>query len=96
MAGNARFSLTCKTDAYILLTAMHMPAPFCSHVWQLTFMLNARELPLDHGFPVRIVAPGITGARSVKWLSRIIASPEESGSHWQQVAYLDHSHLICQ
>ena len=52
------------------------------------FMLYARELPLDHGFPVRIVAPGITGARSVKWLSRIIASTEESGSHWQQVAHL--------
>ncbi len=32
-----------------------------------------------------MVAPGITGARSVKWLSRIIASSEESGSHWQQV-----------
>ena len=47
--------------------------------------LHGRELPLDHGFPVRVVAPGITGARSVKWLSRIIASSEESGSHWQQV-----------
>ena len=42
-------------------------------------------LPLDHGFPVRVVVPGTTGARSVKWLSRIIASKEESGSHWQQV-----------
>ena len=44
-----------------------------------------RALPLDHGFPVRVVVPGVTGARSVKWLSRIIASRDESGSHWQQV-----------
>ena len=65
--------------------------PVGCHVYAcsvLTRMLYVRELPLDHGFPVRIVAPGITGARSVKWLSRIIASTEESGSHWQQVAYL--------
>ena len=44
-----------------------------------------REIPPDHGYPVRVVAPGITGARSVKWLARIIAHREESGSHWQQV-----------
>jgi len=43
-----------------------------------------RELSADHGFPVRVVAPGIAGARSVKWLSRIIASKQESDSHWQQ------------
>ena len=36
------------------------------------------------GFPLRVVVPGVTGARSVKWLHRIIASREESGSHWQQ------------
>jgi len=43
-----------------------------------------RELLADHGFPVRVVVPGIAGARSVKWLSRIIASKQESDSHWQQ------------
>ena len=47
-------------------------------------------IPLDHGFPVRVVVPGTTGARSVKWLSRIIASKEESGSHWQQVEIAAH------
>ena len=40
---------------------------------------------MDHGFPLRVVVPGVTGARSVKWLTRIIASRDESGSHWQQV-----------
>lgn len=40
---------------------------------------------MDHGFPLRVVAPGVTGARSVKWLSRIIASKHESPAHWQQV-----------
>lgn len=48
------------------------------------WMHLCRELSKDHGFPVRVVAPGIAGARSVKWLSRIIASKHESNSHWQQ------------
>ena len=44
-----------------------------------------RTLSTDHGFPLRLVVPGVTGARSVKWLSRIITSKEESQAHWQQV-----------
>ena len=48
---------------------------------------GGRELPADHGYPVRLVAPGITGARSVKWLRRVVASRVESSSHWQQKDY---------
>lgn len=44
-----------------------------------------RTLSADHGFPLRVVVPGVTGARSVKWLSRIITSKQESQAHWQQV-----------
>eukprot|EP01114_Cavostelium_apophysatum_P016568 TRINITY_DN4743_c0_g1_i1.p1 TRINITY_DN4743_c0_g1~~TRINITY_DN4743_c0_g1_i1.p1 ORF type:complete len:587 (+),score=108.53 TRINITY_DN4743_c0_g1_i1:53-1813(+) len=53
----------------------------------LAFEMNGQELPLDHGYPVRIIAPGITGARNVKWLSKIITSSEESPSFWQQKDY---------
>jgi sulfite oxidase len=45
--------------------------------------MNGEVLPRDHGFPLRLVAPGIAGARNVKWLSRIIISNEESHSLWQ-------------
>ena len=55
-------------------------------IWSIdNCFVSGSPLPLDHGFPVRVVVPGVTGARSVKWLSRIIASKEESQSHWQQV-----------
>ena len=40
---------------------------------------------------MRVIAPGIVGARNVKWLSRIITSKEESQSHWQQVRSLPDS-----
>jgi len=41
----------------------------------------------DHGFPVRVVVPGVVGARNVKWLNRIVISDQESQSHWQQNDY---------
>jgi sulfite oxidase len=37
----------------------------------LAYMMNGVDIPADHGFPVRAVVPGFTGARSVKWLGKI-------------------------
>ncbi|KAK2512364.1 hypothetical protein Q9966_016386 [Columba livia] len=53
----------------------------------LAYEMNGRELPRDHGFPVRVVVPGVVGARSVKWLRRVAVSAAESPSHWQQNDY---------
>ncbi|XP_068034550.1 LOW QUALITY PROTEIN: sulfite oxidase, mitochondrial [Anomalospiza imberbis] len=53
----------------------------------LAYEMNGRELPRDHGFPVRVVVPGVVGARSVKWLRSVAVSPAESPSHWQQKDY---------
>lgn len=49
--------------------------------------MNGKEIPRDHGYPVRLIAPGIVGARNVKWLGRIVLSEEESDSHWQKRDY---------
>lgn len=53
----------------------------------LAYEMNGRPLPIDHGFPLRVLVPGAVGARSVKWLKRIILSVHESPSHWQQQDY---------
>lgn len=53
----------------------------------IAYEMNGKPLSRDHGFPVRAVIPGIVGARSVKWLEKIIVSDEESESHWQQHDY---------
>ncbi|KAE8626481.1 hypothetical protein XENTR_v10006639 [Xenopus tropicalis] len=53
----------------------------------LAYEMNGQELPQDHGFPLRVIVPGVVGARNVKWLGKIIVSKEESGSHWQQNDY---------
>ena len=49
--------------------------------------MNGKPLPIDHGAPVRIVVPGVAGARSVKWLDRITVQGEESHNHYQRRDY---------
>ncbi|GIL84054.1 hypothetical protein Vretifemale_12777 [Volvox reticuliferus] len=53
----------------------------------LAYEMNGEPLSADHGAPLRVIVPGVTGARSVKWLRRIIPSASESSSHWQQRDY---------
>eukprot|EP00743_Colponemidia_sp_Colp-15_P004845 GILK01005221.1.p1 GENE.GILK01005221.1~~GILK01005221.1.p1 ORF type:complete len:538 (-),score=56.30 GILK01005221.1:125-1738(-) len=53
----------------------------------LAWQMNGEDIPIDHGFPVRLIVPGTVGARNVKWLSKIVASKEESPSFWQRVDY---------
>jgi len=37
----------------------------------LCYEMNGRPLPVEHGFPVRLIAPGTYGVANVKWLDRI-------------------------
>lgn len=53
----------------------------------LALQMNDKPLPPNHGAPVRVVTPGIAGARSVKWLDRITVQMCESSSYYQQLDY---------
>ncbi|KRX19208.1 putative sulfite oxidase, mitochondrial, partial [Trichinella nelsoni] len=53
----------------------------------LAYSMNDKPIPVEHGFPVRVVVPGVVGARSVKWLASIVLSKDESPSQWQQSDY---------
>lgn len=48
----------------------------------LAYKMNGDDLPPDHGYPIRVLIPGCIGGRSVKWLSRIEASGQESTNHF--------------
>jgi DMSO/TMAO reductase YedYZ molybdopterin-dependent catalytic subunit len=41
----------------------------------LAYQMNGVDLPLDHGYPVRLVVPGWGGTASIKWLREIKISP---------------------
>ena len=42
----------------------------------LALRMNGEPLPPDHGFPVRVVAPGWVGTYSIKWVGSITVSTE--------------------
>lgn len=53
----------------------------------LAYEMNGKDIPQDHGYPVRVIIPGVVGARQVKWLNKITLSDKESTCHWQQKDY---------
>lgn len=53
----------------------------------LALEMNGEAIPIDHGYPVRAVVPGVVGARNVKWLGKVHVSKTESQGHWQQLDY---------
>ncbi|GAB5368100.1 hypothetical protein AAMO2058_001289000 [Amorphochlora amoebiformis] len=50
----------------------------------LAYEMNGKDLPRDHGYPVRAIVPGHVAARQVKWVHKVVASQEESHSGWQR------------
>jgi len=53
----------------------------------LAWKMNGEDLSPDHGFPLRGLVPGFIGARSVKWLAKIVVSDRPSPNYFQAVAY---------
>ena len=54
----------------------------------LAYKMNNEILSRDRGFPLRIIAPGLTGSKNVKWIQHIEFSNEEINSVWQTgIAY---------
>lgn len=53
----------------------------------LAWEMNGEPLAPEHGFPLRVVVPGVIGARSVKWLGSIHVRRTPSRHYFQQQAY---------
>jgi sulfite oxidase len=53
----------------------------------LAWEMNGEPLPPVHGAPLRLVAPGYIGARSIKWLDRIDVRAQPWDGYYQRVVY---------
>jgi DMSO/TMAO reductase YedYZ molybdopterin-dependent catalytic subunit len=53
----------------------------------LAYRMNGKDLPPEHGFPVRAIVPGWYAMASIKWLQRIIVSGEPFTGYYQTLDY---------
>jgi DMSO/TMAO reductase YedYZ molybdopterin-dependent catalytic subunit len=59
----------------------------------VAFGMNGEPLPLEHGFPVRLVVPGLYGyVSATKWLTEIeLTTFEDFQQYWVPRGYADHA-----
>ena len=55
----------------------------------LVYEMNGAPLTPAHGFPVRLLVPGIYGMKNVKWLTRIEAIDYDFKGYWQRRGWDD-------
>jgi DMSO/TMAO reductase YedYZ molybdopterin-dependent catalytic subunit len=53
----------------------------------LAYAMNGEPLPLQHGYPLRLVVPGWYGVASVKWLTAIELVDHPFDGHFQTTKY---------
>jgi DMSO/TMAO reductase YedYZ molybdopterin-dependent catalytic subunit len=60
----------------------------------LAYLMNGEQLPPDHGFPLRVVVPGIYGIKNVKWLTEIELTEFDFKGYWQQRGWADDAPIL--
>jgi DMSO/TMAO reductase YedYZ molybdopterin-dependent catalytic subunit len=53
----------------------------------LAYKMNGKELPAEHGFPLRVVVPGWYGVASIKWLRRLVVTDRPFNGFFQTFDY---------
>ncbi len=53
----------------------------------LAYEMNGEVLPVEHGFPLRVVVPGWAGDSWIKWLTSISVLNREDDGFWMARAY---------
>jgi len=55
----------------------------------LAFLMNGEKLTREHGFPVRLIVPGLYGIKNVKWIAEIEVYPGDYKGYWQRKGWTD-------
>ncbi|MSQ22419.1 MAG: molybdopterin-binding oxidoreductase [Dehalococcoidia bacterium] len=55
----------------------------------VAYLMNGEPLSDAHGFPARLIVPGLYGMENVKWLARIEPVPANFRGYWQQRGWAD-------
>ncbi len=49
----------------------------------LAYEMDGAPLPLEHGYPARLIAPGLHGYKMAKWIERIELRDSADGGFWE-------------
>jgi DMSO/TMAO reductase YedYZ molybdopterin-dependent catalytic subunit len=60
----------------------------------LAYDMNGAALPVEHGFPLRLIVPGWAGDSWVKWLQHIEVLDHEFDGFWMKTAYRHPTHPV--
>ena len=55
--------------------------------------MNGQTLPTGHGYPARLLVPGIYGMKHVKWINRIEVTTQDYQGYWQLRGWSDEADL---
>ena len=53
----------------------------------LAYGMNGKDVPPEHGFPIRAIVPGWYAMASIKWLQRIIVTDQPFAGYYQTLDY---------
>lgn len=70
------------SDSLPLLLALHPDT-------LLAYEMNGEPLNQDHGYPARLLVPGIYGMKNVKWVTRIEVVDRDHKGFWQERGWSD-------
>ena len=59
----------------------------------VAYELDGAPLPMNHGYPARILIPGHYGMKGPKWLESIDLVSHEAGGYWEQQGW-DHNAVV--
>ena len=55
----------------------------------LAYLMNGEKLPKQHGFPLRLIVPGLYGIKNVKWITEIDVYNGDYLGYWQRKGWTD-------
>ena len=59
----------------------------------VAYMMNGEPLPPKHGFPARLIIPGLYGEKCSKWLKRLEAVDFDLLGYWQRKGWSDDAYV---
>jgi hypothetical protein len=59
----------------------------------LAYEMNSEVLPADHGYPIRLIAPGKAGYKWVKWITHIELVDYDYKGYWESRGWDDEADL---